>query len=178
MRPLFLLLDENQELVCSDDSSVSPCKNPARHIVRSRMAVRKFDGNEDFFGKIGRGVSNIREVIIFVPGKLPEWSNGTDSKSVELRMWFLGFESLTFRHDDAGSQFCGPVFFVCGCRIDCPTAESRSRFGHRSVFVSRFDGPTMPYPPGFSGCALTGQVSGEKGDWKCGLWARPPCGRN
>ena len=144
MRPLSLFLDENPERVRSGDSSVSPCKNPARRIVRSRMAVRKFDGNEDFFGKIGRGVSNIREVIIFVPGKLPEWSNGTDSKSVELRMWFLGFESLTFRHDDAGSQFCGPVFFVCGCGIDCPTAESRSRFGTcRSALLSRFDGPVF-----------------------------------
>lgn len=30
-------------------------------------------------------------------GKLPEWSIGADSKSAELLMWFLGFESLTFR---------------------------------------------------------------------------------
>lgn len=29
---------------------------------------------------------------------MPEWSNGADSKSVELLMWFLGFESLSLRH--------------------------------------------------------------------------------
>ena len=39
-------------------------------------------------------------MYIFAPGngEMPEWSNGADSKSVELLMWFLGFESLSLRH--------------------------------------------------------------------------------
>lgn len=34
-------------------------------------------------------------------GELPEWSNGADSKSVELLMWFRGFESLALRQSPA-----------------------------------------------------------------------------
>ncbi len=30
-------------------------------------------------------------------GELPEWSNGADSKSVDLLMWVRGFESLALR---------------------------------------------------------------------------------
>ena len=39
-------------------------------------------------------------MYIFAPGngEMPEWSNGADSKSVELLMWFLGFESISLRH--------------------------------------------------------------------------------
>ena len=30
-------------------------------------------------------------------GELPEWSNGADSKSVDLHLWVRGFESLALR---------------------------------------------------------------------------------
>lgn len=45
-------------------------------------------------------------MYIFAPGngEMPEWSNGADSKSVELLMWFLGFESLSLRNKGCKSS--------------------------------------------------------------------------
>ena len=107
----------------------TPLQKPCEAACRPAPSVQRTSSRrEDFMQKIRRGVSNIREVIIFVPGKLPEWSNGTDSKSVELRMWFLGFESLTFRHENrlAVPRAC----FLSSLRREC-----------------RGNGPTPPAGP-------------------------------
>ena len=37
------------------------------------------------------------DLYISLYGEVPEWSNGLDSKSSELRKWFRGFESLLLR---------------------------------------------------------------------------------
>lgn len=105
----------------------TPLQKPCEAARRPAPSVQRTSSRrEDFMQKIHRGVSNIREVIIFVPGKLPEWSNGTDSKSVELRMWFLGFESLTFRHENrlAVSRACFLSSLRKGCRGNGPTPSA------------------------------------------------------
>ena len=121
-------------------------KSCAESMLRNRIVFRKFDRNEDFFGKIGHGVSNLREVIIFVPGKLPEWSNGADSKSVELLMWFLGFESLTFRHDECRLAKIAGLFLSAAVRAIVRRRNFGRDPGHagRMAVLSRFDGPTLP----------------------------------
>jgi hypothetical protein len=40
----------------------------------------------------------VRDTFLTPHGEVPEWSNGLDSKSSELRKWFRGFESLPLRH--------------------------------------------------------------------------------
>lgn len=126
----------------------TPLQKPCEAARRPAPSVQRTSSRrEDFMQKIRRGVSNIREVIIFVPGKLPEWSNGTDSKSVELRMWFLGFESLTFRHENrlAVSRAC----FLSSLRRGSGATGRRRppvRKKNRTA-IRRSDGGKTPGPP-------------------------------
>lgn len=169
----------------------TPLQKPCEAARRPAPAMQRTSSRrEDFMQKIRRGVSNIREVIIFVPGKLPEWSNGTDSKSVELRMWFLGFESLTFRHENrlAVSRACFLSSLRKGCRGNGPTpsagpeeepdghTEKRRREDSRPAARKSPHGEPESPPPPRNGQGRPARGSGRKsssGKASSGLAERP-----